>query len=103
MTCTAARRSARRTCSARSSACAAPSLHPVREPEAVRIAGLTVVRGAKRVLQDVTLTVPTGSVTGLIGPSGCGKTTLMRAIVGVQVLARGSVTVLGAPAGDASL
>jgi ABC-2 type transport system ATP-binding protein len=42
-------------------------------------------------------------VTGLLGPSGSGKTTLMRAIVGVQLVKSGSVTVLGRPAGAASL
>ena len=43
------------------------------------------------------------SVTGLLGPSGCGKTTLLRAIVGVQQVAGGSVTVLGLPAGTPQL
>ena len=42
-------------------------------------------------------------MTGLLGSSGCGKTTLMRAIVGVQKLAGGTVTVLGAPAGSPPL
>ena len=42
-------------------------------------------------------------MTGLLGPSGCGKSTLMRAIVGVQRVAGGTVEVLGAPAGSASL
>jgi ABC-2 type transport system ATP-binding protein len=40
-----------------------------------------------------------GRVTGLLGPSGCGKTTLMRAIVGVQVVEAGGVRVLGEAAG----
>jgi ABC-2 type transport system ATP-binding protein len=44
-----------------------------------------------------------GAVTGLLGPSGCGKTTLMRAIVGVQIVASGSVEVLGERAGSPSL
>jgi ABC-2 type transport system ATP-binding protein len=38
-----------------------------------------------------------------MGPSGCGKTTLMRCIVGVQRIASGDVTVLGAPAGTPAL
>jgi energy-coupling factor transporter ATP-binding protein EcfA2 len=42
-------------------------------------------------------------VTGLLGPSGCGKTTLRRAIVGVQVVAGGTVEVLGLPAGSPAL
>ena len=64
---------------------------------------LRVLRGGRVVLDDVSLEVARGSVTGLLGPSGCGKSTLMRSIVGVQVVAGGSVDVLGNPAGSASL
>jgi len=67
---------------------------------AIQIDGLRVVRGGRTVLHDVSLEVPRGSVTGLLGPSGCGKTTLMRAIVGVQIVAGGDVRVLGEPAGS---
>jgi ABC-2 type transport system ATP-binding protein len=49
------------------------------------------------------LEIAAGTVTGLMGPSGCGKTTLMRCIVGVQRIASGDVTVLGAPAGTPAL
>ncbi len=54
-------------------------------------------------LHGLSLSVPRGIVVGLLGPSGCGKTTLMRSIVGVQVVQSGEVTVLGTPAGTASL
>ena len=70
---------------------------------AIEISGLRVVRGGRRVLEDVTVDVPAGAVTGLLGPSGSGKTTLMRAIVGVQVVEAGHVQVLGRPAGDPEL
>lgn len=70
---------------------------------AVSVRDLRVVRGGKEVLQGISLDVPTGSVTGLIGPSGGGKTTLMRAIVGVQIVASGTVDVLGLPAGTPPL
>jgi ABC-2 type transport system ATP-binding protein len=66
---------------------------------AVAIAGLHVVRGGVTVLDDLSLEVATGRVTGLLGPSGSGKTTLLRSIVGVQRVAGGTVTVLGLPAG----
>jgi ABC-2 type transport system ATP-binding protein len=69
----------------------------------VEVVDLRVVRGGRVVLQDVTLDVGAGAVTGLLGPSGSGKTTLMRAIVGVQRVARGSVTVLDLPAGHPRL
>src|SRR4051812_47650405 len=71
--------------------------------EAIRIEGLVVERGGRRVLPGVTVTVGSGKVTGLLGPSGGGKTTLMRCIVGVQKIAAGTVTVLGLPAGSPAL
>ncbi|MPV37424.1 ABC transporter ATP-binding protein [Georgenia subflava] len=70
---------------------------------AVVVRDLRVVRGSTTALDDVTLTVPAGRVTGLLGPSGSGKTTLMRAILGVQVVTGGSVTVLGEDAGSRGL
>ncbi|CAM3325883.1 ABC transporter ATP-binding protein [Nocardioides dubius] len=72
-------------------------------PAAVDLSALTVVRGGRRVLSELDLTVPTGQVTGLLGPSGCGKSTLLRAIVGVQRITSGTVRVLGAPAGSREL
>ncbi|MBM7775714.1 ABC-2 type transport system ATP-binding protein [Actinokineospora baliensis] len=69
----------------------------------VTVSGLRVVRGGRDVLRGVGFEIPRGSVTGLLGPSGCGKTTLMRAIVGVQLIAEGTVEVLGRPAGHPDL
>jgi ABC-2 type transport system ATP-binding protein len=68
----------------------------------VEVRGLVVVRGRRRVLDGLDLEL-SGGVTGLLGPSGCGKTTLMRALVGVQRVESGTVTVLGEPAGSAPL
>jgi ABC-2 type transport system ATP-binding protein len=70
---------------------------------AIVVNGLTVVRGGRPVLTDFDLEVRAGEVTGLLGPSGCGKTTLLRALVGVQKVAGGTVTVLGEPAGSPPL
>jgi len=70
---------------------------------AVVVEGLRVRRGARVVLRDIGFSVPPGSITGLLGPSGCGKTTLMRSVVGVQIVEAGTVTVLGQPAGSAVL
>ncbi len=70
---------------------------------AVVAEGLRVRRGSREVLHDVDFGVASGSITGLLGPSGCGKTTLMRSVVGVQIVAGGTVTVLGEPAGSAKL
>jgi len=72
-------------------------------PAAIVVEGLRVRRGGRPVLHDLSFGVAGGSVTGLLGPSGCGKTTLMRAIVGVQIVESGRVEVLGAPAGSPPL
>jgi ABC-2 type transport system ATP-binding protein len=72
-------------------------------PNAIEVESLHVVRGGEEVLHGISLNVAHGLVTGLLGPSGCGKTTLMRAIVGVQIVAGGSVKVLGLPAGSPAL
>jgi ABC-2 type transport system ATP-binding protein len=69
----------------------------------VSVSDLRVVRGGRAVIPELTTDVWPGEVTGLLGPSGCGKTTLMRSIVGVQKTHGGRVTVLGEPAGSASL
>ena len=70
---------------------------------AIAINQLRVVRGGREVLHNLDLDIERGCITGLLGPSGCGKTTMMRAIVGVQIVASGGVTVLGVPAGASSL
>jgi ABC-2 type transport system ATP-binding protein len=70
---------------------------------AVTVSDLVVDRGTRRVLKGLSFTVPVGQVTGLLGPSGSGKTTLMRALVGVQKVRSGEVTLLGEPAGSPGL
>ena len=71
--------------------------------DAIVLSDLVVHRGTRRVLQDLSFSVPADSITGLLGPSGSGKTTVMRSIVGAQVVRSGTVTVLGLPAGCAEL
>jgi ABC-2 type transport system ATP-binding protein len=69
----------------------------------IAIENLRVVRGKRPAIHDLSVQIARGSITGLLGPSGCGKTTLMRSIVGTQIITAGSVTVLGHPAGSAPL
>src|SRR3712207_397400 len=70
---------------------------------AVVVDGLRFVRGGRTAVDGVSFRAPIGEVTGLLGPSGCGKSSLMRSVVGVQVVAGGTVTVLGSPAGSPGL
>lgn len=70
----------------------------------IKIKDLTVSLGANFVaLKDVDLELSENKIVGIIGPSGAGKTTLVRAIVGRQKIAKGSITVLGLPAGSVQL
>ena len=75
----------------------------VGEQPAIEVADLNVVRGGIRAVDGVSFTMPYGQVAGLLGPSGCGKTSLMRSVVGVQIVESGTITVAGRPAGDAAL
>lgn len=56
-----------------------------------------VAPGDQRVIvQDITFAVEAGSGVGVIGPSGSGKSSLIRALVGVWMPARGKVRLDGA-------
>lgn len=62
--------------------------------EAVRVKDLSVWYGSQKALDNVSITVPRGSVYAILGPSGCGKSTLLRAI-NKLVLLRDGVRVEG--------
>ncbi len=55
--------------------------------------------GDRRVLDDVSLTVGRGRLTGFVGGNGAGKTTTMRIILGVLAPHAGTVTIDGRPLG----
>ncbi len=71
--------------------------------DAIKSVNLRIEKSKKPILRELSITVRTGTVTGLIGPSGSGKTTLMRTIVGAQKITSGSLTVLSKPAGSSYL
>lgn len=58
----------------------------------------------KWALHDCSLSLPQGSVAGLVGPNGAGKTTLLQLAVGLLTPTTGTIRVLGErPAGSSSL
>ena len=50
---------------------------------ALAITNLTVERGGRAVVKDVSLEIPAGQITALLGPNGAGKSTLVLAVGGV--------------------
>ena len=57
---------------------------------------LTVKRGARTVLSDVSLQIDAGEIIGVVGPNGCGKSTLLAAMAGVIEPHDGRITIAGA-------
>ncbi|KAH9396286.1 hypothetical protein TYRP_019686 [Tyrophagus putrescentiae] len=53
------------------------------------------------VLKNLSMTVPRGSIYGLLGASGCGKTSLIRCILGMLKFSTGEISVFGHRPGSA--
>ena len=61
----------------------------------IKVKGLSVSYGAKRVLTNVHLDIEAGNVYGVIGPNGAGKSTLFKSILGLIDYNAGAIEVLG--------
>jgi iron complex transport system ATP-binding protein len=60
---------------------------------ALQALGMTLTRGRRLVLRDITLAVPAGRITALVGPNGAGKSTLLHALAGLLVADAGEVRI----------
>lgn len=63
--------------------------------KAIDVKGLTKRFGDKTVVNNVTLSVEQGEISGFLGPNGSGKTTTIRVMCGLLTPDEGSGTVLG--------
>jgi ABC-2 type transport system ATP-binding protein len=63
----------------------------------IEIDGLTRHYRSRVAVDDLTVTIHPGRVTGFLGPNGSGKTTTMRCILGLTRPTSGTATVLGRP------
>lgn len=70
---------------------------------AIRVCGLTRRFGRAVALDELTFSVASGQVVGLLGRNGAGKSTLLRILSGQLRPTAGEAELLGAPVGPASL
>jgi ABC-type polar amino acid transport system ATPase subunit len=59
---------------------------------ALSVQNLEVLRGDRRILNDVGFSVAPGEVVALMGPSGAGKSTILRAISALEPITAGTIT-----------
>ncbi len=67
--------------------------HP--EHPAVSFKQVTVQIRKHTILEDISIDLASGEITGILGPNGAGKTNFLSAIIGLRTLSHGTITVLG--------
>ncbi len=72
-----------------------PSAAPPSVGAALELGAVTKRFGAFTAVDDLTLTVPSGSFFALLGPSGCGKTTTLRMVAGLEQPTEGAISIGG--------
>ncbi|PIC57253.1 bacitracin ABC transporter ATP-binding protein [Sporosarcina sp. P12(2017)] len=63
----------------------------------VELQNLTKVIGNKKIIDDVSLSLYPGQITGFLGPNGAGKTTTIRMMVGLMKRTSGEILIDGRP------
>lgn len=67
-----------------------PAIKPI-----IEVTDLSFSYGRHPVLDDISLAVKPGDYVGIIGPNGGGKSTLLKILVGLLPLQKGSIEILG--------
>jgi ABC-2 type transport system ATP-binding protein len=64
---------------------------------AIETHGLSKHFGQRKAVDGLTISIPTGTISGFVGPNGAGKTTTIRLLLGLVRPSAGSATILGQP------
>jgi zinc transport system ATP-binding protein len=65
--------------------------------ELIRLEGVSVYYGLRKVFSDVSFTIHEGEYVGIIGKNGSGKSTLLKAILGLEPIKTGRIVYLNNP------
>ena len=74
-----------------------PTVADRQTPAAIAVEHLVKVYKQTRAVDDISFSLPRGSITGLLGGNGAGKTTTIAMIMGLVLPTSGRVRVLGHP------
>lgn len=69
---------------------------------AIKINSLSKTYGKQKVVDNLSLTIPTGNIFGFLGPNGAGKTTTIKMLVGINKPDQGQITIENADPAIAS-
>ena len=61
----------------------------------IEVRSLVKFYGARKVLNNLSLNITKGSITGIVGPNACGKTSLIKCILGLAVPTTGEIWIDG--------
>ncbi len=69
----------------------------------IEVAGLSKHFGAVKAVDNLSFSVPEGTISGFLGPNGAGKTTTLRCLLGLVSPTSGTATIGGRPYADLSM
>src|SRR5258706_5589912 len=74
-----------------------PTGHELAAADVLQLRNVTKYYGEFKAVDDLSFTLPRGSICGFLGPNGAGKTTTIRMILEIIRPTNGAITVLGRP------
>ncbi len=72
------------------------------ERHTIEFANVSCIIGRTSILQDITLNISSGDITGILGPNGAGKSTLLSLLNGLRTQSAGDIKIFDIPVSKGS-